>query len=127
MVTLGGNDRSLFKPIANPFYELIGEFNQIVFASVIFDQLMLDSMVITDELFEMSRTGAPKFINILIVITDSDDAHYFVVLHQRTVQSKFVFVHILYFLDDQNRIGDTDRFVFVILDVLGSPFHVVSF
>ena len=54
----------------------------------------------------MRLVGTPEFIDVLVVVTYSDDAHLLIAGHQCRYEGIFVSGHVLRFVDNEHCLAD---------------------
>jgi hypothetical protein len=63
---------------------------------------------------ELDR-GTSECVDVLVVIADSNNAHVFILIDQCVDQGKFILVHILRFVNDQDSLGNPAHLHFIVL------------
>ena len=75
---------------------------------------------------EMFGIRSTELINVLIIVTDSNHSHIVVDGHKSFDKLKFMLIHILSFIDNQNTLGYLSLLNLAIANHLGSIFNDVA-
>lgn len=119
----GGADRGDgcgLHPTGNAEGEGVGKGYDVQGAAEILGHLVEFGARLGDKLSHKAGVGPTELVDVLVIVSDSDEAHVVVMPHESTNEIKFVGVHILGFVDEEDGFADAVGFDLSCLDHLSS-------
>ena len=120
-------NRMLLHAMADTLGKSIGKCYNISFTAIILDKLILCGSIFINQTLHMGRIRTPEFIYILIVIAYGNHPHIVIILHQSTYQSKFICIHVLCFINNENTFGNLALLHLAVCNHLSSVVHDIFY
>ena len=79
--------------------ETVGKLDDVPATAVVFSHLILNSLEIRDERLHVFGIGTAELVDVLVVVTDGNHTHLFVLSHQCAHERVLVGVHVLRFVN----------------------------
>lgn len=121
-----GDDRGRFDSLTDVVGEAVGSIHDVAKAAVILRHLDETAVFCLGQFIEILRVGAPKLIDVLVIIAYGYHPHLFVGFHQSRDKGIIILAHVLRLIDNEHSLADAIGFNFSIADHFGGLLNHIS-